>query len=59
MVNEVQIELRESSWRTIIECIHNSRIKSQGSFWAAVQSIESQLSEATFIPKSKFKLEQK
>jgi len=45
----VKLELREISWDAIFECIRNSEICSKGSFWAGVQSLESQLKEYKLI----------
>ena len=42
---EKEITLKKTSWKNIIECIRASVIESKGSFWAAIQSIESQLEE--------------
>jgi len=41
----VKLELREISWYAIFKCIRNSEINSKGSFWAGIQSLESQLIE--------------
>ncbi len=38
-----EIILKRSSWENIIECLHESTIKSKGNFWAAIQHIEDQL----------------
>ncbi len=39
----MNIELKQESWENIIECIHNSKINSEGNFWASVQAIEGQI----------------
>ncbi len=41
----IELELKETSWKNIFECIRESEIKSKGSFWAAIQSLESQIKE--------------
>lgn len=41
----MKLELKKDSWKNIINCIQNSEIKSKGSFWAAVQSLEQQIED--------------
>lgn len=38
-----KLELKESSWKNLFECIRDSKINSKGSFWATIQSLETQL----------------
>ena len=52
----MEIDLKQSSWEVIIKVIQQSNIKSEGNFWAAIQSIESQLSELSYVTKSKYKV---
>jgi hypothetical protein len=37
------LELKKESWENIFECLKNSQIKSEGNFWASIQSLQSQI----------------
>ena len=37
--------LHPDSWQNIFECIRNSKLNTEGNFWAAIQEIERQLEE--------------
>jgi len=41
----MNLKLKKGSWENLIECIKNSEIKSEGNFWASIQSLESQMYE--------------
>ena len=43
-VNEMKLELRESSWKNIFEVIRDKEttLNAKGNFWAAIQRLEQQ-----------------
>ena len=51
-----KLELKETSWENIFECIRDSQIESKGSFWAAIQSLEQQLEDQKEIESAGGKL---
>lgn len=46
----VGLLLRPESWENLFNCIRESRINSEGNFWAALQEIERQFAETNPSP---------
>jgi hypothetical protein len=44
-LGKVGLMLHPGSWQNIFDCIRNSKIKSEGNFWASIQEVERQFDE--------------